>query len=96
MPIYCSLCAITLIITKIHQGQITSNQVLLSVIDQLRSSTKRSVNDLRDTVGFNIAALNFVKQQLEDKEQVTFFADATQRFKEKKRKAKKRALLTLK
>ena len=47
-------------------------------------------------VGFNLAALTFVKQHLEDKEQVMFFADATTRFRDKKRKAKKRALLTMK
>ncbi|KAI0212489.1 WD repeat-containing protein 3 [Lamellibrachia satsuma] len=90
------VCRCILFLLRIHQGQITSNQVLLSVVDKLRSSTTSRVNDLRDMVGFNMAALNFVKQQLEEKEQVQFFADATQRFKEKKKKAKKRALLTLK
>lgn len=50
----------------------------------------------QDCVGFNLAGLQFIQRQLEQKEEVTFFTDATDRFREKKKKQKKKAILTIK
>ena len=43
-----------------------------------------------------MAGLDFLKRQIEEKEEVTFFMDATDRFKDKKKREKKRAILTIK
>lgn len=111
---------------RIHFGLITGNQVLLSVIDELRTNTLSRVRQIRvsnicegkqaevsgpfslrllssrrppfqDVMGFNSAALLFLQREIESKEDVMFFADATGRLKEKKTKRRKRerAVLTV-
>uniref|UniRef100_A0A4W6G0A0 WD repeat-containing protein 3 n=1 Tax=Lates calcarifer TaxID=8187 RepID=A0A4W6G0A0_LATCA len=83
--------------TGIHFGQISSNQMLLSVIDELRVNTLSKVREIRDVMGFNSAALQFLQREIESKEDVMFFAEATGRLVEKKRKRRKRerAILTI-
>lgn len=48
-------------------------------------------------MGFNSAALQFLQREIESKEDVMFFADATGRLEEKKKKRRKRerAVLTI-
>lgn len=50
---------------------------------------------LQDVLGFNMAGLQFLKREIEAKDEVTFFADATERFEEKKRKRKKKDKMVL-
>lgn len=83
-------CRCLFFLLRVHHGEITTNQVLLPVIDKLRNSAQRSVKKIRDAVGFNMAGLSFLQHEIEAQEEVQLFADATQRFNEKKRKRKKR------
>lgn len=48
-------------------------------------------------MGFNSAALQFLQRELESKEEVAFFAEATGKLTERKRRRRKRerAVLTL-
>uniref|UniRef100_A0A673HQH1 WD repeat-containing protein 3 n=1 Tax=Sinocyclocheilus rhinocerous TaxID=307959 RepID=A0A673HQH1_9TELE len=91
------VCRCLFFLLRVHFGQITSNQMLLSVIDELRTNTIAKVREIRDVLGFNSAGLQFLQREIESKEDVMFFADATDRFEEKKRKRKKRerAVLTI-
>jgi len=50
----------------------------------------------QDIIGYNLAGLRHLKQLMEEKEDVKFFADATDRYREKKRKIKKKAILAIK
>lgn len=50
---------------------------------------------LQDVLGFNMAGLQYLKREIEAKEEVMFFADATERFEEKKRKRKKKEKMVL-
>ncbi|XP_067849056.1 WD repeat-containing protein 3 [Heptranchias perlo] len=84
------ICRCLFFLLRIHFGQITSNQMLLTVIDSLRKNTIGKINEMKDVIGFNMAGLQFLQREIEAKEDVTFFADATERFKEKKRKRKMR------
>ncbi|XP_062906768.1 WD repeat-containing protein 3 [Mobula hypostoma] len=90
------ICRCLFFLLRIHFGQITSNQMLLTVIDSLRKNTIGKINEMKDLIGFNMAGLQFLQREMEEKEDVTFFADATERFIEKKRKRKirERAILT--
>jgi len=67
---------------KIHHNQITSSPVLLKTIESLKAHTQQSVQLVRDQVGFNLAGLKFLQQQLELKN-VSFFEEATENFKKK-------------
>lgn len=82
-------CRCLFFLLRVNHGQITSSQVLLPIIDRLRSTTLSKVAQLKDTIGFNLAGLQFMQQQIEAKGDVQFFSDATDQFKEKKRKKKK-------
>ncbi|NXM93989.1 WDR3 protein, partial [Sylvia borin] len=89
------LCRALLFLLKIHFGQITSNQMLVTVIENLKKTTISRVSEARDVLGFNMAGLQFLKREIEAKDEVTFFADATERFEEKKRKRKKKEKMVL-
>ncbi|XP_014739676.1 PREDICTED: WD repeat-containing protein 3 isoform X2 [Sturnus vulgaris] len=89
------LCRALLFLLKIHFGQITSNQMLVTVIENLKKTTISRVSEARDVLGFNMAGLQFLKREIEAKDEVTFFADATEHFEEKKRKRKKKEKMVL-
>ncbi|XP_053733114.1 WD repeat-containing protein 3 [Synchiropus splendidus] len=89
------VCRCMFFLLKIHFGQISSNQMLLSVIDKLRTNTLSKVQEIRDVMGFNSAALQFLQREIESKEEVMFFADATGQLKEKKRRRRKRERVIL-
>uniref|UniRef100_A0A8C3JR04 WD repeat-containing protein 3 n=1 Tax=Calidris pygmaea TaxID=425635 RepID=A0A8C3JR04_9CHAR len=87
------LCRALLFLLKIHFGQITSNHMLVTVIENLKKTTISRVSE--DVLGFNMAGLQYLKREIEAKDEVTFFADATDRFEEKKRKRKKKEKMVL-
>ncbi|NWX52027.1 WDR3 protein, partial [Steatornis caripensis] len=89
------LCRALLFLLKIHFGQITSNHMLVTVIESLKKTTISRVSEARDVLGFNMAGLQYLKREIEAKDEVTFFADATDRFEEKKRKRKKKEKMVL-
>lgn len=91
------VCRCLFFLLKIHFGQISSNQMLLSVIDELRTNTLSKVREIRDVMGFNSAALQFLQREIESKEDVMFFAEATGQLKDKKKRRRKRerAILTI-
>nr|XP_054753493.1 WD repeat-containing protein 3-like [Lytechinus pictus] len=84
-------CRCLLFLLRIHHGQITSNHKLLPMIDRLRKTTLTKADKLRDTIGFNLAGLRFLKDKLEAENEVQLFADATANYQTKKKKQKKRA-----
>ncbi|XP_078619457.1 WD repeat-containing protein 3-like [Branchiostoma floridae x Branchiostoma japonicum] len=90
-------CRCLFFLLRIHQGAITSNQVLLPVMDNLRKNTQDRVHQIRDVVGFNLGGLQFLQREMEAQNDVTFFADATERFQERRRKKKRkeRAVLAI-
>ncbi|XP_042303659.1 WD repeat-containing protein 3 [Sceloporus undulatus] len=89
------LCRALLFLLRIHFGQITSNQLLVKVMENLKKTTKSQVSEVRDTLGFNMVALQVLKREIEAKDEVTFFADATAQFEERKRKRKKKQKMIL-
>ncbi|KAM8784228.1 WD repeat-containing protein 3 isoform 2-T2 [Rhynchonycteris naso] len=89
------LCKGLFFLLRIHFGQITSNQMLVPLIEKLKETTISKVRQVRDVIGFNIAGLEFLKRECEAKSEVMFYADATSHLEEKKRKRRKREKLIL-
>ncbi|KAM9850764.1 WD repeat-containing protein 3 [Aulostomus maculatus] len=89
------VCRCLFLLLKIHFGQISSNQMLLSVIDELRTNTLSKVQEIRDVMGFNSAALQFLQREIESKEDIMFFTDATSRLEEKRKRRRKRERVIL-
>ncbi|XP_046314136.1 WD repeat-containing protein 3 isoform X2 [Marmota monax] len=89
------LCRCLFFLLRIHFGQITSNQMLVPVIEKLKETTISKVRQVQDVIGFNMAGLDYLKRECEAKSEVMFFAEATTQLEEKKRKRKKREKLIL-
>uniref|UniRef100_A0A3Q2Y8P9 WD repeat domain 3 n=1 Tax=Hippocampus comes TaxID=109280 RepID=A0A3Q2Y8P9_HIPCM len=89
------VCRCLFFLLKIHFGRISGSMKLLPVVDDLRTNTLSKVQDMRDLMGFNSAALQFLQRQLESKEEVMFFADATGRLADKKKRRRKRERVIL-
>ncbi|XP_071989655.1 WD repeat-containing protein 3-like [Engystomops pustulosus] len=89
------ICRCLFFLLRIHFGEITSNHMLLGVMEDLKSCTISRVMESRDVMGVNMAALQYLKREIEAKEEVLFFTDATDRFEEKRRKRKKREKMVL-
>ncbi|MBZ3878248.1 WD repeat-containing protein 3 [Sciurus carolinensis] len=89
------LCRCLFFLLRIHFGQITSNQMLVPVIEKLKETTISKVRQVQDLIGFNMAGLDYLKRECEAKSEVMFFAEATSHLEEKKRKRKKREKLIL-
>lgn len=54
------------------------------------SSPPLSFSASQDVMGFNSAALQFLQREIESKEDVLFFAEATGKLKDKKKRRRKR------
>ncbi|EGW05814.1 WD repeat-containing protein 3 [Cricetulus griseus] len=91
------LCRCLFFLLRIHFGQITSNQMLVPVIEKLKETTISKVRQVQDVIGFNMAGLDYLKRECEAKSEVMFFAEATSHLEEKRRKRKnrKKMILTL-
>lgn len=69
----------------------------MPLIEQMRSLGHRQVTSIQDSIGFNLAAVKFLKNKVEENEQVRLFSDVSLKFKEKnKKKQKSIALVSLK
>nr|XP_039255830.1 WD repeat-containing protein 3-like [Styela clava] len=91
-------CRCLLYLLKVHQGVISSSDVLVPVLEHLQENTESGVKKLQDTIGFNMAALNHLKRQIEAKNEIMFFDDATEKFSQKTKKKKKKlnhAIITI-
>ncbi|XP_039277698.1 WD repeat-containing protein 3 isoform X2 [Nilaparvata lugens] len=95
------VCRILVFLTRVHHKSIVSNQALLKVIQKLHAVSSANITKMKDTIGVNLHGLMFLQREIEMKEGVQFFWDATQKRKEKQRKkrlrekAAWRAVLTL-
>lgn len=90
-------CRCLFFLLRVHSGQIGATAALVPVVDRLRLCTLAHLGQARDEVGFNLAGLNFLQREIDAREEVALFTDATRAFKErKKRKSKKeRAILSI-
>lgn len=92
---------ILLFLVRLHHGPISNAPSLLPILNRLQGVARRRVDQVRDRIGFNLAGLQYLQRELEEREAVQLFADASDRVKQKRKqrrnkdKAKQRAILTL-
>nr|CAD7260148.1 unnamed protein product [Timema shepardi] len=84
------LCKVVVFLLKIHHGPIVGNQTLLPVISKLKKLMFTTVNNVRDMVGYNMQGLRYLQRDLEAREGVQLFRDATLQRKDREKKRKKR------
>lgn len=92
---------ILLFLVRLHHGPVSNAPSLLPVLDRLKAASRVRVDEVRDRVGFNLAGLQCLQRELEERQAVHLFADASDRVKEKRKqrrnkdKALQRAILTM-
>ncbi|XP_065176545.1 WD repeat-containing protein 3-like [Sycon ciliatum] len=86
-------CRSVFFLLRIHHNQIISTEALLPVVDSLKTNTRSRLQQLRDSIGFNLAGLNVVQRELESRS-IYLFADAEEK-RETSRKRRRAAVRTL-
>ncbi|KAI5733720.1 hypothetical protein M8J76_015126 [Diaphorina citri] len=92
---------VAVFLVRIHHGPLTASKELLPVLQRLERLASRRVEEIRDVVGYNLHTMYFLQRELEEKESVQMFLDATleKRTKDKKKRkrenAKKTAIISL-
>jgi U3 small nucleolar RNA-associated protein 12 len=92
---------ILLFLVRLHHGPLSNTPTLLPILNRLQGVARKRVDQVRDRIGFNLAGLQYLQRELEEREAVQLFADASDRVKQKRKlrrnkdKAKQRAILTL-
>lgn len=92
---------ILLFIVRLHHGPLSNAPTLLPILNRLQGVVGKRVDQVRDRIGFNLAGLQYLQRELEEREAVQLFADASDRVKQKRKQrrnkdlAKQRAILTL-
>jgi U3 small nucleolar RNA-associated protein 12 len=66
-------CALFLI--SIHQNQIVANSSVLQSLVKLKRSTRERLQQQKDMIGFNLAALRMLQRQFQDSSNAYFFGD---------------------
>lgn len=78
---------------KIHHGPIVSNQALLSTLKILQKNITGKVAELRDMVAYNYYGLQYIQRDIESREGIQLFRDATLERKKGEKKRKRREKL---
>ncbi|XP_069680320.1 WD repeat-containing protein 3 [Periplaneta americana] len=95
------VCRTMIFLFRVHHSPIVNNQALLPIVGKLQQLAINRVTQLRDMVGYNLHGLQFLQRELEAKEGIQLFRDATlekknkDRQKKKKERVAKRALMML-
>ncbi|TRY63046.1 hypothetical protein TCAL_10987 [Tigriopus californicus] len=90
------ICRIFFFIVEVNFGPLSSAKELRPLLQDLRGLAKDRLQEVKDTVGFNMAALRYTLQQKDEKQKAIELQDAVSKFKDKrkKKKNKERALQT--
>jgi U3 small nucleolar RNA-associated protein 12 len=59
-------CRVLFFMLKTHQKQIVSSRELKTVLEGMRADLRRTLTGNKDLIGFNIAALRFVRERVDE------------------------------
>ena len=59
-------CRCVLFLLKIHQKQIVANRSLLGALDEMWTGLRTEIKQQKDRMGYNLAAMRFLKRQIVD------------------------------
>ena len=78
-------------LVEIHFGPLSSSSSdVKQLIKEVRQKVEQRLSDLKDTIGFNLAAMGFIQNQRSQRDKIESFVHATMKFKEKRRKRKQK------
>ncbi|XP_004363419.1 WD repeat domain-containing protein [Capsaspora owczarzaki ATCC 30864] len=79
-----------LFLMRLYQNQIVAAPALLSTVESLHQHTRSRITEQKNIIGFNMAALKFMKRDLESQASMKLFSDVPiklQAIRKKKKKA---------
>ncbi|VDL75437.1 unnamed protein product [Nippostrongylus brasiliensis] len=85
---FCIRIAIFLI--RIHQNFIINSSEMLPIIEKISVEMPKGIAEVRDMTGFNMAALELLQAELEERSNVRMFADVSAVSNKQKKKSKAR------
>lgn len=86
-------CKVAMFLMRLHHAPIVANQLLLPTLQKLEKIMQEKVSELRDLIGYNYFGLQFLQRDIEAREGVQLFRDATIERKKGEKKRKKREKL---
>ncbi|CAG9786267.1 unnamed protein product [Diatraea saccharalis] len=94
------VCRTAIFLTKIHRAPLLANRALLKHMIQIQAKATVRLQELRDMVGFNMHALQWMKREAEAAESEQLFKEATdaRRTRDKRRRTRqavKRPIVTV-
>ncbi|XP_048482830.1 WD repeat-containing protein 3 [Plutella xylostella] len=90
------LCRLAIFLLKVHHASLVANDGLLKYMIQIQAKASMRLNELRDTVGDNMAALGWLGRAAEAAEREQLFAEAGVRHKQRRRRQPaKRPIVTV-
>lgn len=84
---------VVMFLLKVHHAPIIANHTLLTTLKSLQKVCCVKAEELRDMVGYNYYGLQFLQRELEAREGVTLFRDASRQRKKGEKKRKQREKL---
>ncbi|CAG9763288.1 unnamed protein product [Ceutorhynchus assimilis] len=86
-------CKVAMFLLRLHHAPIVANKLLLPTLQRLEKIMRGQVGELRDMIGYNYFGLQFLQREIEAREGVQLFRDATVERKKGDKKRKKREKL---
>lgn len=82
-------CRVLFYLLKVHQNQIVSNRTFRPLLDSIKTHIRELIQRQKDMVGFNLAAMKFLKREWEETNSADFFDVAKIEEANKPKKVKK-------
>uniref|UniRef100_A0A915KWN7 Calponin-homology (CH) domain-containing protein n=1 Tax=Romanomermis culicivorax TaxID=13658 RepID=A0A915KWN7_ROMCU len=67
-------CRCVLFLLRVHHGTLLTTSKAAVILDKLKNCCSPKINEIRDILGFNLAALNFLKMDLTEKKEAKLFS----------------------
>ncbi|KAG0039532.1 hypothetical protein BGZ82_007766 [Podila clonocystis] len=85
------VCRVLFFLIKSHHNQIVSNRIMRPMLDSVRRNLRAGLQKQKDLIGFNVAALNYIRRDYDANNTSEFFdEEAIRKEEEKKQDSEKK------
>ncbi|KAG0012704.1 hypothetical protein BGZ80_011564 [Entomortierella chlamydospora] len=85
------VCRVLFFLIKSHHNQIVANRIMRPMLDSVRRNLRIGLQKQKDIIGFNVAALNYIRRDYEANNTSEFFdEEAVRKDEEKKQESEKK------
>ncbi|KAF9106264.1 hypothetical protein BGX29_010020 [Mortierella sp. GBA35] len=91
------VCRVLFFLIKSHHNQIVANRIMRPMLDSVRRNLRAGLQKQKDIIGFNVAAMNYIRRDYEANNTSEFFDEEAIRKEEEKKQdsEKKRKFLKM-